>query len=49
MLVTHLILETEMSVEAAVYLLSILCLPQAIDCAGGLVSVHGLCCLVGYC
>ena len=47
MLVTHLILEAEMSVEAAVHLLSILLLPRAIDCGGGLVNVRGLGFLAG--
>ena len=41
MLVTHLIIGARMTVEAAVHVLSILRLPQAIDCGGGLVNALG--------
>ena len=41
MLVTHLIIRVKMSVGAAVHVLSILRLPQAIDCGGGLVNALG--------
>ena len=41
MLVTHLIIGAKMSVGATVYVLSILRLPQAIDCGGGLVNALG--------
>ena len=39
MLVTHLIIGAKTTVEATVHVLSILRLPQAIDCGGGLVSL----------
>ena len=40
MLVTHLIIiGAKTTEEAAIHVLSILCLPQAIDCGGGLVNV----------
>ena len=41
MLVTHLIIGAKMSVGAAVHVLSILRLPQTIDCGGGLVNALG--------
>ena len=41
MLVTHLIIGAKMSVGAAVHVVSILRLSQAIDCGGGLVNALG--------
>ena len=41
MLVTHLIIGAKTTVEATVHVLSILRLPQAIDCGGGLVNALG--------
>ena len=44
MMVTHLPLEADFR-QAAVHVLSILRLPQAVDCGGGLVNVWDLSCL----
>ena len=41
MLVTHLIIGARVTVKAAIHVLSILHLPQAIDCGGGLVNALG--------
>ena len=47
MLYTYLLCEAGESAVATVTIPSILHLPQAIDCGGGLVNVRGLGCLVG--